>query len=153
MAKWTRFTASENFAGEMSTLLAKDAEINGTLRTQGSLRIDGRVSGDVFCAKMVTIGSSGSVDGNIQAESIIVAGRVKGSLVAKQKVHLEATAELIGDLSAGKLSIQEGARVRGHTATDETSLPSSRPVTPTTAESFDDDASTMVPRNRPVAAN
>jgi len=153
MAKWTRFTAADNFSGEMSTLLAKDAEIHGTLRTQGSLRIDGRVNGDVFCAKMVTIGATGSVDGNIQAESIILAGRVKGSLVAKQKVHLESTAELIGDLSAGKLSIQEGARVRGHATTDEVAVPSARPATTTMVDKFDDEADTLVPRNRPMPAN
>jgi cytoskeletal protein CcmA (bactofilin family) len=148
MAKWTKLSASDSFSGEMSTLLAKDAEISGTLKTQGSLRIDGRVNGDLICAKMVTIGTTGSVDGNIQAESIIVAGRVKGSLIAKQKIHLESTAELYGDLSASKLSIQEGAKIRGHAATDEARVPSARPpqaqVTP---ESQPDN---LVPRNRPV---
>lgn len=146
MAKWNRLTSSDNFAGEMSTLLAKDAEITGTLNTQGSLRIDGRVKGDLICAKMVTIGTSGFVDGNIQAESIIVAGRVKGSLHAKQKIHLEASAELDGDLSAGKLSIQEGARVRGHAATEEGRVPSSRP----TITLGDVEETDIVPRNRPL---
>ena len=147
MAKWTRLTSSDSFSGDMSTLLAKDAEITGTLKTQGSLRIDGRVVGDLICSKMVTIGTTGVVEGNIQAESIIVAGRVKGSLVAKQKIHLETTAELEGDLSAGKLSIQEGAKVRGHAATDEKGAPMSRP-TITLPPDVDD--VNMVPRNRPM---
>lgn len=147
MAKWTRLTSSESFSGEMSTLLAKDAEINGTLRTQGSLRIDGRVIGDLIVAKSVTIGTTGSVEGNIHAESIILAGRVKGSLIAKQKIHLEATAELEGDLTAGKLSIQEGAKIRGHAATDESRVPSSKPIV---ADLGEIDSNTMIPRNRPL---
>ncbi|NUO18001.1 polymer-forming cytoskeletal protein [bacterium] len=150
MAKWTRLTSSDSSSGEMSTLLAKDAEIIGTLKTQGSLRIDGRVKGDVVCAKMVTIGTTGLVDGNIKADSIIVAGRVKGSLVAKQKVHLEASAELEGDLSASKLSIQEGAKVRGHTATDDSKVPVALP-TITLSPEVDSEAD-LVPRNRPVSA-
>lgn len=149
MAKWTRLTSADSFSGEMSTLLAKDAEIHGTLKTQGSLRIDGRVKGDLICAKMVTIGTTGIVEGNIQADSIIVAGRVVGSLVAKQKVHLETTAELEGDLSAGKLSIQEGAKVRGHTTTDDNRVPVSRP---TITLPVHDDEEDRVPRNRPMSA-
>ena len=103
---------------------------------------------DLICSKMVTIGTPGVVEGNIQAESIIVAGRVKGSLVAKQKIHLETTAELEGDLSANKLSIQEGARVRGHAATDDARVPSSRP---TITLPPDTDDVNLVPRNRPMA--
>jgi len=150
MAKWTRLTSSDSFSGEMSTLLAKDAEIHGTLRTQGSLRIDGRVVGDLIVGKSVTIGSSGSVDGNIQAESIILAGRVKGSLVAKEKIHLEATAELDGNLSASRLSIAEGARIRGHAATDETRVPTAKP---TLAEITDTENGSLVPRNRPATVD
>lgn len=140
-------TVGFGFEFEMSTLLAKDAEISGTLKTQGSLRIDGRVNGDLICSKLVTIGTTGYVEGNIQAENIIVAGRVKGSLVAKQKIHLESTAELHGDVTAGKLSIQEGAKIRGHAATDESRVPSARPQAQGTPESQPDN---MVPRNRPV---
>ncbi|MBK6766264.1 MAG: polymer-forming cytoskeletal protein [bacterium] len=150
MAKWTRLTSSDSFSGEMSTLLAKDAEIHGTLRTQGSLRIDGRVVGDLFVGKSVTTGNSGSVEGNIQAESIVLAGRVKGSLVAKEKIHLEATAELDGNLSATRLSITEGARVRGHAATDEVRVPSAKPAI---ADVTDVESGSLVPRNRPATVD
>lgn len=147
MSKWNRFSTSDGASGELSTLLAKDAEIRGTMRTQGSLRIDGKIVGDVICIKNVTIGQTGSVEGNIQAETIILAGRVKGSLVAKQKIHLEATAELEGDLTAGKLSIQEGAKLCGHAATDSDRVPSALPAALPNAEEA---PQSLVPRNRPL---
>jgi len=134
----------------MSTLLAKDAEVSGTMKTQGSLRIDGRVKGDLICSKLVSIGTTGFVEGNIQAENIVVAGRVKGSLVAKQKIHLEATAELDGDLSAGKLSIQEGAKIRGHATTDDARVPSAKPTIKLGEET---EAVDVVPRNRPLTVS
>ncbi|MCL4304863.1 polymer-forming cytoskeletal protein [bacterium] len=147
MAKWTRLTSPDDSAGEMSTLVAKDAEIQGTIRTQGSLRVDGRIVGDIICTKSITVGSSGYVEGNILAENVYLSGRVKGSLVAKQKIHLESTADLEGDLKAGKLSIQEGARIRGHAATETDRVPSAKPVMSEVALT---DPNGLVPRNRPV---
>jgi cytoskeletal protein CcmA (bactofilin family) len=127
MAKWGKLTA-DTAAGDMSTLLGKDAEVVGTVRTQGSVRIDGKVTGDLHSVKMITVGATGVIDGDLHAESIIVAGRVKGSLHAKGKIQLESTADVDGDLSASRLSIQEGAKFRGRSSMDEPRVPMSRPT-------------------------
>ena len=111
MAKWGQSNLLHG--AEVSTLLSKDAEFNGSIKTQGSVRVDGAVVGDLFSAKTVTIGTTGSVDGNIIAEDIIVAGKVKGSLAARGKIALEASAQIEGDLNAVRLAIAEGATFRG----------------------------------------
>ncbi|MCB9366115.1 MAG: polymer-forming cytoskeletal protein [Calditrichaeota bacterium] len=147
MAKWTRLSSSESSSGELSTLIAKDAEFQGTLKTQGSLRIDGRIVGDVVCTKSITVGPTGVIEGNVVAENVVLAGRVKGSMVAKQRIHLEATAELEGDLKSARLSVQEGAKIHGHTVTETDRVPSAKPPLPEVQLS---DPNGMVPRNRPV---
>jgi cytoskeletal protein CcmA (bactofilin family) len=110
MSKWGSSNLS---ASDISTLLSKDTEIRGAIKTQGSIRVDGTVIGDVHSAKTVTIGATGLVEGNVNADEIIVSGRVKGSLVAKGKIALETTAQLDGDIHAARLTIAEGATFRG----------------------------------------
>lgn len=110
MSKWGSSNLSTS---DISTLLSKDAEIRGSIKTQGSIRVDGVVIGDVHSAKTVTIGATGLVEGNVHADEIIVSGRVKGSLVAKGKIALEVTAQLDGDINAARLTISEGASFRG----------------------------------------
>jgi len=113
MSKWGSDNLRNLNSGDVSTLLSKDAEIKGTVRMQGSLRVDGTVVGDVISAATVTIGATGVVEGNITAEDIIVAGRVKGVLVARGKILLETSAQFEGDLTATKLAVSEGAVFRG----------------------------------------
>ncbi len=116
MTKWVPKNL-QNFhathAADISTLLSKETEIRGSVKTQGSLRVDGTVYGDVISAKTVTIGSTGIVEGNITGEDIIVAGKVKGALSARGKVSLESSAQIDGDLNTSRLSIAEGAVFRG----------------------------------------
>jgi len=98
-----------NSTGEISTLLGSDAEIHGSITTKGSIRIDGTVVGEISSPDTVTVGSTGSVEGNIEAEHIVVGGRVKGTLVARGRITLEGTGRLEGDLVAARLVIVEGA--------------------------------------------
>ncbi|MBI5058475.1 polymer-forming cytoskeletal protein [candidate division KSB1 bacterium] len=116
MSKWGSSNLRSLSSADISTLLSKDAEIRGSIKTQGSIRIDGAVVGDVVSAKTVTVGAGGSVEGNVVAEEIIVSGRVKGTLTAKQKISLEATAQLEGDIHATRLTISEGAVFRGQSS-------------------------------------
>jgi cytoskeletal protein CcmA (bactofilin family) len=113
MSKWGSQNLRALNSADVSTLLSKDAEIKGSIKTQGSVRVDGTVIGDVNSSQTVTIGATGVVEGNITAEDIIVAGRVKGALIARGKILLEASAQFEGDLSATKLAVAEGAVFRG----------------------------------------
>jgi cytoskeletal protein CcmA (bactofilin family) len=113
MAKRNGNELRRNPTGEISTLLGNDAEIRGTVTTKGSIRVDGAVIGEISSPETVTVGSTGSVEGNIEAEHIVVAGRVKGTLTARGRITLENTGRLDGDLLAAKLVIVEGAVFSG----------------------------------------
>lgn len=113
MSKWNLSGSRTTDAGDISTLLSKDTEIRGSVKSQGSIRIDGSVFGDVFSAKTVTIGATGTVDGNVTGDEIIVAGKIKGALTSRGRIALESSAQIEGDLNTGRLSIAEGAMFRG----------------------------------------
>jgi cytoskeletal protein CcmA (bactofilin family) len=130
MSKWSPKETAEIPSGEISTLLGKDAEVKGAIKSQGSMRIDGTIEGELSSAKTVTVGATGAVEGNITAENIIVSGRVKGSLVARGKILLESTARLEGDIQAARLAISEGAAFRGRSNTGDAPTADTRVKTP-----------------------
>jgi len=113
MSKWGNSQSRSAQGADISTLLARDTEIRGSVRTQGPIRVDGSVIGDLTSSKTVTIGASGVVEGNVTGEDIIVAGKVKGTLTARGKIALDSTAQIEGDLHTARLSIAEGAVFRG----------------------------------------
>lgn len=98
---------------ELNTIIGKNSIINGKLSIQNSIRIDGRIIGEVLSTGSVTIGSNGEVEGNIVALNAIVGGKVKGSVKASEKIILEANSILVGDLKTAKLTIDEGAMFEG----------------------------------------
>src|SRR3989338_7716820 len=72
------------------TVIGNEAYFQGTLTAKGSLRIDGRVDGSIVDAKIVTVGKSGKVKGDISCEICYVCGEVKGNITALD--HIEALA-------------------------------------------------------------
>jgi cytoskeletal protein CcmA (bactofilin family) len=127
MSKWGNSNSRGDQSADISTLLARDTEIRGSIRTQGPIRVDGSVTGDLTSAKTVTIGANGVVEGNVSGEDIIVAGKVKGTLTARGKIALDSTAQIEGDLHTSRLSIAEGAMFRGQSNMGGVSRPIARP--------------------------
>ena len=89
------------------------AELTGTLRSKGTVRIDGRVRGEIHCDQGVIIGVGGQVHASIEAETALIAGLVEGNIVARHKITLSKTARVKGDLSTPGIVIEEGAKLRG----------------------------------------
>ena len=95
-----------NFIGTGTTL-------EGLIETNGSLRIDGKIKGTVKSNDSVTIGSGGEVLGDVFARNVILGGKVEGNVVVEEKLILESTSILIGNIRAAKLIIDEGALFNG----------------------------------------
>ncbi len=88
--------------------------IKGDISSGEPLSIAGTVHGKIDVAGHgVTVENGGHLVADIAATSITVAGAVKGTLTAEQRIELRSTAEVEGDLSAPVLSLQEGAYVLG----------------------------------------
>jgi len=78
------------------------------------MRIDGRIKGEVTSAEMITIGSSGVIEGDVTARDIIMGGKVTGKMTASGKTILERSSSLNGDLKTSRLVVEEGAVFNGH---------------------------------------
>jgi cytoskeletal protein CcmA (bactofilin family) len=98
--------------GEQTTQDAS-TEFDGTLRCRETLRIDGRLEGEVHCEKSVIIGEGATVRAAIEADEVAISGEVKGDISARRKITLDRTARVIGDLCTPGIVIEEGAKLEG----------------------------------------
>ncbi len=102
------------------TYLGSGSEFEGNLKTEGSLRVDGFISGTVEVNGDIEISTSGGIEGpELKGNNILVYGRVKARVVADGKLTLSNTAHLEGDVVANSLEIAPGAVYIGYIATRE----------------------------------
>ena len=78
-----------------------------------SVRIDGRIKGEIKVAQTVIIGEAANVQATIDADTAIVSGEVKGDIIARKKITLDKNARVTGNLSTPGIVIEEGACLRG----------------------------------------
>lgn len=102
---------------KFDTLIGRHAEIHGCLRLQESVRIDGKVVGNIEAPKdseiSVVIGPLGEILGDVMASRIIVAGKVSGNIQAFERVELMSSALVQGDIKYASLAVEHGARLLG----------------------------------------
>ena len=102
---------------KFDTLVGKNTAIHGRLVLQESIRIDGKVVGNIESSKeesiTVVIGASGEVQGDIVAQRVVVAGKVAGNIHAHERVELHADCLVQGDIKYGSIAIEHGSKVLG----------------------------------------
>lgn len=101
-----------------STSIDAASEFEGRLRCRDSLRIDGRVKGELVCEKAVLVSEGARVHANIAADEVRISGVVEGNIEARRKITLERTAVVIGDLTTPGIVIEEGAKLKGRIVID-----------------------------------
>ncbi len=99
--------------GLMNTIIGRETTITGTVDVKGALRVDGAVNGKIICSDCVTVGTTGKVEAQIEAETAIVAGSMIGNVVTTEKIELQANCKMEGDLRTKSLVIEEGATFCG----------------------------------------
>jgi len=100
-------------SAEQATI-GKSLVIKGEVTGSESLYIDGRVEGSINLAgNRVTVGRNGVVAANINAREIVVLGKVRGNLVASDRVDIHSEGSLTGDVVAQRISIEDGAFFKG----------------------------------------
>ncbi|MCX6221241.1 MAG: polymer-forming cytoskeletal protein [Bacteroidia bacterium] len=94
--------------------IAQDTKIKGNIESDGDIRIDGILVGDLDCKGRVVVGPDSRIDGIIRCTSAEIMGYVKGEISVKDLLSLKGTASITGNLTMGKLSVEPGARFVGH---------------------------------------
>lgn len=91
------------------TQITQDVEIKGTIKFDKVLKIDGKFEGEMITDQgEVFVGKTGGIKANIKVKNATIEGRVDGNIVATEKVELKQKAQLLGDLKARTLVIEEG---------------------------------------------
>lgn len=94
--------------------LGQGSRVEGKLSFDGSVRIDGHIDGEINAKDTVIIGDAAVVNAQIQANTVIVHGRVQGDITARKHVELRAPARLLGNLVTPSLVIHEGVVFEGN---------------------------------------
>jgi cytoskeletal protein CcmA (bactofilin family) len=101
--------------GAMNTIIGKGTRLEGSMEVAQSLRIDGVFKGQLKISDTLIVGTTGELsEVTVQAKNAIIGGIVKGNIVASNKVTLESSSRLEGDLTAKLLVIEEGALFTGN---------------------------------------
>lgn len=97
------------------SIIGPGMDVTGDLITDGTVRVEGRVSGTIRAAKAVILGRDGEVIGDIVTQDAVIGGRVSGTLLAESRLELQSTAVIEGEIHARAqhLQLDEGARFNG----------------------------------------
>jgi cytoskeletal protein CcmA (bactofilin family) len=98
---------------KMETIIGPESVFQGTIRSKGFVRVDGKVEGGIS-AEGVIIGDNGQVQGDVTGKTVVIAGKVNGNVVAAAGLELQPKGQIIGDIRAAQISIAEGALFEGN---------------------------------------
>jgi len=100
-------------AGNGTTLISAGTQVKGDINSNGDLRIDGTIIGNITSAAKIIIGASGVVEGDISGNQADIVGKVSGNIRAKELLQLRGESVVTGNLYAGKLQVEPSATFNG----------------------------------------
>ena len=106
-------------------ILTSDVELTGTLKFDTELIFDGKLEGEIISEGTLILGKNAVIKGEVRTKSVTIHGTVNGNVTVQERCELKSNAELLGDLKAMRIIIEEGATFIGHSE-----------VTPTKTASF-----------------
>jgi len=117
---------NESFDEEIAAFLSKGTSFKGIITYSGSIRIDGKVEGEIISQGSLIVGESAHIKAEVSVGSIVCAGEMTGDIQASEKVHLQSTAKLTGSLSTPALVIDEGVSFNARCEMKKTPAPSQK---------------------------
>ncbi len=105
-----RFTDS---GSEGTTVIGKGTRIQGEIVGDAPIEVWGSVEGKAGTGGLFWVREGGEVGGEVAAANVVVEGKVKGSITAKEKTELRSTCEVRGDITSHAVAIAEGSFFEG----------------------------------------
>ncbi|HBA83161.1 MAG TPA: cell shape determination protein CcmA [Verrucomicrobia bacterium] len=105
------------------SLITVDMEIIGTIKSSGSVRIDGKLDGELICSGDAIIGKSAVIKGNLAVNSVSIEGSLNGNVAAKDKIEMKATARVNGDIKSKRLAVEDGVTFVGKSEVNPSGTP------------------------------
>lgn len=98
---------------EEATIIGERISIEGNIKGEGDLTIDGSVKGSIELNKYhLTVGAEGRVEADINAENVTIGGRMTGNIKAGSKVEITKEADFEGEIKAKRISVEDGAYLK-----------------------------------------
>jgi len=107
------------------TIVSSEVEIVGTIKSKGSVRIDGKLDGELHVSGDVVVGKSANIKGNLHVNSVIVEGSVSGNISAQDKIDMKASARVNGDIRSKRLAVEDGVTFVGKSEVNPSGTPGS----------------------------
>ncbi len=99
--------------GEIKAFLGEGTDFKGILTFEGTVRIDGKLEGEVYTKDTLIIGESAVVNAEINVNTIVVSGVVRGNITATSKVEVHRPGKVLGNIKTPSLFIEEGVIFEG----------------------------------------
>jgi cytoskeletal protein CcmA (bactofilin family) len=99
--------------GNSASIIAAGTTLKGDITSNGDIRIDGTLQGNIHCTAKVVIGANGTVEGDISGQQADIMGKVNGTIKVKELLQLKGGSQVNGNLYATKLQIEPSASFNG----------------------------------------
>ena len=106
-------TNDSNAAGKINSIM-EGTSIEGELRSDSNVRIDGKIKGSIVAKGRVIVGQTGVIEGDVICQSSEIEGTLLGKIECQDLLSLKATAKVQGDINSKKLAIEPGAVFTGN---------------------------------------
>ncbi|MGZ4099863.1 MAG: bactofilin family protein [Bacteroidia bacterium] len=104
---------NQSIEGGSVNLIGTGTKIIGDIHSNGDVRIDGNLVGNLTTSGKFVLGPNGIVEGNVSSNNADLSGEVKGTVNVNEMLSLKSTARINGDIVTGKLAIEPGAMFTG----------------------------------------
>jgi cytoskeletal protein CcmA (bactofilin family) len=105
-------TGSKTSGGD-GTLIGEHISIEGTIRADEDIVIDGSMKGTIEVkTHQLTVGPKGKVEADVTAESVVISGRMTGNIIARSKVLITKNADFSGQIKAKRIAVEDGAYIK-----------------------------------------
>ena len=99
--------------GQVHTIVGKESKFNGKLSFEGTVRIDGKFTGEIFSKGKLILGDSAQLNAEVEVNTFISSGEVKGNVTARSRIELKAPGKLRGNIKTPVLVVDEGVLLEG----------------------------------------
>jgi cytoskeletal protein CcmA (bactofilin family) len=111
-------TSELGSAQPATTLLGKGSEFEGKLSFEGTVRVDGKLTGEIFTDDVLIVGEGAEVNAEVTVGSIVIQGTVRGNITAKRSVEIHSPGRVKGNINTPSLFIEKGVVFDGQCQMD-----------------------------------
>jgi cytoskeletal protein CcmA (bactofilin family) len=101
-----------------NTVIGSSIVIDGEITGEESLTILGTVKGKIAVSQTVSVEAGATVEADVEAQTVIISGRLTGNVMAKERLELKPESKMVGDAKSPRIAIADGAGFKGNVDMD-----------------------------------